>query len=479
MRRALKLRIGVAAAALVAATGAAALVSAGLLDRTDAPQAADSPGSPSPAATVAPPEPTSTRSPAPATPRPAAPSPTAAAPSTAPTRTASAAETLPAVGQALDVTELASQVSQIRGLDVSEPVRARAVTRDELAATVRALGFGWGDPAEVESSQRILVALRLIPAEFDLGGQGTELYAEQVVGVYALSEQTLFVHGVPGQLTPYAEFIAAHEITHALQDRTFDLEPLRDLPPEAADASTALLALIEGDAVVTQREWSARFQSQAQRAELRREAGSGSNAVLASTPSYLRAILEFPYREGTAFVTELMRQDGYAAVDKAYASPPTTTEQIMHPDSYLAGEGATPVTLAGSPRGGFEHEARATFGQFDVRELFRPLGLGRAERVAIGWAGGEVAWWWTDEATAVSLALTFDTVADADDACEAAPAWYAAAAGGIADGADASLLRSDRDWMAFRCEGDRVWLGIAADAEEALELAGAGARSRG
>jgi hypothetical protein len=55
----------------------------------------------------------------------------------------------------------------------------------------------------------------------------------------------------------------------------------------------------------------------------------------------------FPYSAGEYFVAYLFIQGGYSwdLVNQAYHNVPVSSEQVMHPEKYLAGEAPTPVTL--------------------------------------------------------------------------------------------------------------------------------------
>ena len=72
------------------------------------------------------------------------------------------------------------------------------------------------------------------------------------------------------------------------------------------------------------------------------EAGS---EALDSAPAVIRAQLMFPYEAGLEFVSTLYLEGGYPAVDDAFLDPPQSTEQILHPEKYLAGETPQVVTL--------------------------------------------------------------------------------------------------------------------------------------
>jgi hypothetical protein len=58
------------------------------------------------------------------------------------------------------------------------------------------------------------------------------------------------------------------------------------------------------------------------------------------------ADLAFPYTQGLAFVQSLHAEGGWEQVDGAYLDPPGTSEKVLHPEKYAAGETAIEVLPA-------------------------------------------------------------------------------------------------------------------------------------
>ena len=60
--------------------------------------------------------------------------------------------------------------------------------------------------------------------------------------------------------------------------------------------------------------------------------------LLATSPLAIRQGLMFPYVRGLEFVAFLRRTQPWSKVDDAFRRPPRSTEQILHPELYLADE---------------------------------------------------------------------------------------------------------------------------------------------
>lgn len=375
----------------------------------------------------------------------------------------------PAIGRPIDVSALAEQVSAIRGLPLLRPLDARAVTVEELATVVRRLAFAEVTDAELAAHGDLLVALRLAPPGTDLRVTLDRLLSEQVVGVYDPDADVLYVPGDPDRLSPFQRQNAAHEVLHALVDQHFDIGAIRRPGAERADAALARAALVEGDAVRLTARWAAAHQSQQERQAALGEAAARTSPALAESPKYVGDSLLFPYREGLVFVDHVAAT-GPGALDAVYRSPPWSTEHVLHPDRFLAGEQVRAAPQPPAAGTGWEEVLQIEFGEFDLRAWLEPLGGDTASAAADGWGGGRIAGWRRGAQRAVALSLVFDDADEARQACAAIPQWYSRAGAGAPVGQ--ATQTGDRDAFAQTCSGPTVMVGLAPDGATASRLAG-------
>jgi hypothetical protein len=66
---------------------------------------------------------------------------------------------------------------------------------------------------------------------------------------------------------------------------------------------------------------------------------------LDQAPRVIRESLLFPYQEGLNWTRALYKEGGWSQVSQAFTNLPQSTEQIMHPEKYLAHEAPVKVTL--------------------------------------------------------------------------------------------------------------------------------------
>ena len=295
--------------------------------------------------------------------------------------------------QARTVDELKAQVTEIRGLEWKTDLPIRIVSPDELDRRVRDLTAierekNLDDVAAVET---VLKLLQLIPADLDYTDAIDKLLEGGVLGFYDDEARELFVGGDPDDdLSVAARSTMVHELTHALTDQHFDFGA-RDRAlseQDLAEESYALGALLEGDAEMVRTLWEDEHLTARQRAEA--AAGEGADpSVYLETPGYILDSLFFPYISGFEFVSALHDEGGFAAVDAAHRQPPSSTEEILHPDLYVAGrQWERPPLPDLAAATGCTAVDTSTIGEFDMTAVLdEHLPEAEAKKAAAGWNG--------------------------------------------------------------------------------------------
>jgi hypothetical protein len=145
-------------------------------------------------------------------------------------------------------------------------------------------------------------------------------------------------------------------------------------------------------------------------------------------PPILRRQLVFPYSEGLTFVTALHEQGGFDAVNEALATPPPSTEQILHPEKYFAHEAPIAVQapdLLASLGNGWYQAYEQTLGELGIQIVVAggetpevdipglPADWPHAD-VAAGWGGDRLRMYErTDGQWRIEWTSSWDTTADA------------------------------------------------------------------
>jgi hypothetical protein len=137
----------------------------------------------------------------------------------------------------------------------------------------------------------------------------------------------------------------AHELTHALQDQHFDLRRFEHWPKGDSDAELAAHALIEGDATLAMVMYISSSPMRVLAFMNSLKTMGVDTRELDQAPRVIRESLLFPYQEGLSWTRALYTEGGWSQVSKAFTTLPQSTEQIMHPEKYLAHEAPVKVTL--------------------------------------------------------------------------------------------------------------------------------------
>ena len=309
------------------------------------------------------------------------------------------------------LADLQRFVERTHGLRFRAPVQPELLSPAAFAKRVSTT-FAT-TPEAVAGDHTTLVALGLLDPATDLAREYDELFTGLVGGFYDPATDRLVIGGT--RVTPRTRVILAHELTHALVDQHADLNrPALDERDD--EARLGLNVLAEGDAERVETAYRATL-SAAERASVRREAAARG----ADVPPVLRRLLAIPYDHGPGLVRSLLARGGVDRLRAAYASPPTTSEQFLHPEVFLRGEGPRGVA---EPRADGTVVDRGVLGEVGLRLALAPqLGATRAARAAAGWGGDRYVSWTAGGRRCLRLSIVMDTEADLADLRSAFAAW--------------------------------------------------------
>ena len=312
------------------------------------------------------------------------------------------------------ISELQVFVEKERGLKFKAPVKVTLLS--DKAFRAKLADKTEFDKKEVDELTRILRALDLIEEGVDIAEEQRKLLGGAVLGYYDIKTKDLVVRG--GKPTPAVRDTLVHELVHALQDQHFGVE--RDLDKKDDESSQSFSGLLEGDAVRIEQAYL-KTMSLAEQNEVKEEQSEGSE-VFEDVPPVLIQTLTFPYQAGPPFVHAVMRLAGQARLDEAFRTPPTTSEHLLHPEKFLAGEPAMAVAVP-SANGTVIDEG--VFGEFGfILQLLDVIDdRNRVFRAADGWGGDRYVAWDEGDKTCVRVDVVMDTPRDADELRAALRAW--------------------------------------------------------
>jgi hypothetical protein len=309
------------------------------------------------------------------------------------------------------VDEILKFASQDSGLPVRHDVKRELIQRDQLQSYVEKNMRDDKDARRLERSEIVLKKFGLLPRDFDLSTFLVKMLREQVAAYY--DPKTNTVNLLNWVDVEQQKPVLAHELTHALQDQSFDLQKwLKDFAeqnakkdPSPADIKEdeelgARQAVVEGQAMAVLLDYSLAPTGQTlldapQITEALKQgmmAGTPDSPSFNSAPIFLKEALTFPYRYGLDFTAALLNAGGKElAFSGVFKNPPTTTREIMEPKAYLAHEKMAAMKLLDFDKDfdSYERFDIGAMGEFDVDVLVEQYaGDEEAQALYPEWRGG-------------------------------------------------------------------------------------------
>jgi len=311
------------------------------------------------------------------------------------------------------------QVTEIRGLEFLEPVNYQVLNRKEIKQTMTQKMAEVFSEKDFRNMADAMAAVGLLPPKYPLREKYIDLLSEQVAAFYDQHQHKLFMYEDATLENAQNRVVLAHELTHALQDQHFGLKRMPLEIKNDDDRAEAASALVEGDATLVMSEFMLKNLTKQMFKDSMVASFTQNMKQLETAPRYLREMLVFPYLRGQDFCSAIYGEGGYEALNKAYAHPPSSTSQILHPEKYLANPPEEPIAVQWPELKVLGHDPTAdnTVGEMGARILFTEwLDASTGEKAATGWRGdrylyygdGDALVWKTIWANAPSAARFFD-----------------------------------------------------------------------
>jgi len=286
------------------------------------------------------------------------------------------------------------QMSELTGLPIKAPLKKEIINKAEISKYMSDTLHTDVTPQEMHIQEATLEAFGLVPPGFDLGKFLIGFYTEQAAGFYDPHRKTMFI---ADWVEPDMQrLVLAHELTHALQDQSFDLEKFLKAVRSDDDASGARQAVVEGHATAA--------MIQEVIAPMKLEDMPSLEPLMApiiqhqfaefpaftQAPFFFRFQALFPYIEGMGFMQHGLQAGGWKRLNSLFDDPPNTTKEIFDPEVYFDKESLPKLSLAHPPAlagiRGVSFLAENTMGELGYYALLGQLiSEDEAKSVATGW----------------------------------------------------------------------------------------------
>lgn len=298
--------------------------------------------------------------------------------------------------------EVLKQMSVILHLPIKEPLKKSLRSKQEIRAYLIEADKEDKNDAQKYADDKSLEAFGLIPKDFPLDAFMLDVLTEQVAGLYDPKAKEFYIADwIPSD---EQKDVMSHELTHALEDQSFNVDPWIKAARPNDDAELARDSVSEGTALAAMLDYSLRDEHLSVR-----EIGDVSALIrpgaveemdkdskLAKAPLVIRDSLLFPYLAGTSFSQAFLKaHSGWQDLHLIFENPPVSTQQIMEPEFYLKGVGPAKVTLPawkGVAPADWKLLEENVMGQFGVEEILKQfLDEDRAKAISPTWDGDRYA----------------------------------------------------------------------------------------
>ena len=231
------------------------------------------------------------------------------------------------------------QMSRLTGLPVKEPLKKQIVSREDVDRYLRDNLNAEYTPEEIHGEEAALKAFGVVSADFDLEKFLISFYTEQAAGFYDPRQKTMFM---ASWVEPDAQrMVLSHELTHALQDQSFNLWRFMQATRDDDDASSAREALVEGYATLAMMQVMLgsvpieKLPSLDTSVEAMVNQQMAEYPVFTKAPYFLRFQALFPYAQGMHFARQGLVLGGWKRLNQCFTEPPVSTKQIFQAESYF------------------------------------------------------------------------------------------------------------------------------------------------
>jgi hypothetical protein len=300
----------------------------------------------------------------------------------------------------LDLERVQERVEHIRGLKFLEPVKRLEIDRDQMRENL--IADLKENRLDFLTEQDIYAAFHVWDPKMDLYEIYVDILTIQVASYYDTEDHIFYEVIEPDAPNTYREFIASHELVHALQDQHHYLKE----EFENDDQYLAFLCVVEGDAMFHQY----MYLNEMTYSEKTSLFTYLNNLTISVINPFLENLLLLKYNLGYEFIAEM----SCFGLESLYEQLPVSTEQIMHPEKYVSQE--LPVAVDIPSIAGWEEKAQDVLGEALILSILKEhISTQKAAEAAEGWGGDRYAYYEQDRTYLIILNTVWDTERDATE----------------------------------------------------------------
>lgn len=231
--------------------------------------------------------------------------------------------------------DMAAEVEKTRGLTFKEPFMRRLITRAQVGEWMRR-------DLKKDMPEEDVKKMVTVGAEFGLLAPNTDVYAvfsefmEGGAAAFYKPDTGTFYH-IEGNDGRGARPVIFHELVHAVEDQYFHLDEFYRAVEDDGDMALARRGLVEGSAC----HFASKYEDahpddvkEMMKSQMKPELIQKQMKMMSTVPPFLTASIGlYPYKNAPDWLAKIGADDK-AAIEKLYADPPVSTEQVLHPAKF-------------------------------------------------------------------------------------------------------------------------------------------------
>jgi hypothetical protein len=333
-----------------------------------------------------------------------------------------------------EADQIAKDVANLLGAKITRDFKKGFKSKDELIIVLEKMFAKEYPPEKADKDEKLLKFLGFLPENVNLLDSMKALLLEQIGGFYDPETKELYLIRA-GQIPILdnqimRKTIMAHEICHAIQDMSLDLNSMMNEEKiENDDEVSAFQAFIEGQATIVMMQYLFKISPDKlpDLGSMRQYMADSGDMMGMSFNEFKNASLYikekialFPYVDGAVFYRNLLLKYPDKKPVEFFQMLPKSSEQILHFDKYIINDQPSiikmesPETLFGQS---WKILSKEKIGEIEWKILASEHGLkNESEKIGNGWDGTSVYLYENGKNLAMILISTWDSEKDAEEA---------------------------------------------------------------
>lgn len=251
----------------------------------------------------------------------------------------STSDLLPASDEALFAFEtIQSEIQSILNTSINSDPSIYQISDSRLQTFIWDFSKLQGYEEQVKQNQKFFEILGLANPGDDFSSFYQNLWVDPNGTLFLPDKQIIAIVGF--DFSEYQKYSFAQAYSQFIQSQQYPEEISQFYPAcfNLTEQCEINLAIFKGDAAFTAWQWAGQTYDEETLIKLNQTNKKLFYNPIFSPPPVMEAIRLFPYEYGIKFIDEVYQQSGWEGIKNIYTQLPSTTEQILHPEKYLAGE---------------------------------------------------------------------------------------------------------------------------------------------